>query len=88
LVKRFVVYDDTALLAAVLGVLLRREHLEVIVPYSAGLIAFGAIPPLQFVGIDGQMAAAAAQALALFRQQGQVLMAASGHIIGLLFGTI
>ena len=79
----FVFDHDTALFAAIPGSEFRSERFKVAVPHATGFIALGAVPLHEFIRIDGQVTSAAAQALTLIRQQNQVLVAASGHVIDL-----
>jgi hypothetical protein len=70
-VPSFGFYNDTALLAPVTDVSLafRFNLIKLIVLPAMYLTTLGAIPLMQFVGVDSQMAVPAPQHIFLFRQQ-------------------
>ena len=72
-------FDDGAAFLALIAGLFRAcclDFLEVIPPRAIHCEAFRAMPTLQLVGGDGQVAVPAAQPAFLPRQEDQVLMSA------------
>jgi len=70
-VPSFGFYNDTALLAPVkdFSLVCRFNRIKIIVLPAMYLKTLGAIPFVQFVGVNGQMAVPAPQHIFLFRQQ-------------------
>ena len=70
-VPSFCFYNDTALLAPItdFSLVFRFNLIKLIMFPAMYLKTLGAIPFVQFVGVDGQMAVPAPQHIFLFRQQ-------------------
>jgi hypothetical protein len=70
--------NNAALLALITGLFLTcgPDFLKVVPLVPVHLKTFRAIPPLQFIGGDGQVAVATAQPAFLLRQKDQVEMSA------------
>jgi hypothetical protein len=70
-VSSFRFYNDTAVLAPVtdFSLIFRFNLIKLIVLPAVYLKTLGAIPLMQVVGVDGQMAVPAPEHIFLFRQQ-------------------
>jgi len=65
----YVFNDGAACFTAIPGISGCADRLEVIMFFTCDRQTFRTVPPLERVGLDGQMAMPAAQSLIVFREQ-------------------